>query len=50
MAAGYLECVLAGLVPLLMAGALLARRAQARPAPARATTRLPPAAAARPQR
>ena len=49
MAAGYLECVLAGLVPLLMAGALLARRAQARPVPARVTTRMPPAGAARPR-
>jgi hypothetical protein len=50
MAAGFLECVLAGLVPLLLAGALLAQRAQARPLPVRATTRLTPAGATRPRR
>jgi hypothetical protein len=35
MAAGFVECVLAGLVPLLLAAALMARSAVARPVPAR---------------
>jgi hypothetical protein len=35
MAAGFLECVLAGLVPLLMAGALWGRFASPRPVPVR---------------
>jgi hypothetical protein len=37
MTAGYLDCVLAGLVPLLLAGALWARSATARPVRVRVT-------------
>jgi hypothetical protein len=49
MAAGYLECVLAGLVPLLLAGAYWARSAATRPVPVRISRR-PPAGAAHPAR
>jgi hypothetical protein len=47
MAALYLEFVLAGLVPLLSAGALMHRSARRRPVPVRVSQRLPTGAARR---